>query len=149
MDDPLYLGNVESQRDWSHVGDMVDAVWRLLNQDVLRDDFNGNQDVVDYVVASGTTRSVKEFVTHAFEAVGIIGKWEEGDDPIHEKFVACDRPLVRISPEFYRPADVELLLGDSSRIRSELGWEPKRSFMALVREMVQVDGERYDGGKKS
>jgi GDPmannose 4,6-dehydratase len=111
----LRLGNLESRRDWGFAGDYVRAMWLMLQQN--------SPD--DYVVATGTTRSVGEFVRAAFANVDL--DWE--------RYVVVD-------PRFYRPAEVDLLVGDPSKARNVLGWEPEVSFERLVETMVQADLER-------
>mgnify|MGYP003387703058 CR=1 FL=1 len=130
----IELGNVYAKRDWSDSEDFVDGVWLMLNRDKPK----------DYVLSSGETHSIKEFVQLAFEATGIKGQWLEVDgEPEKTRFIYnCEDKyldLVVINPEFYRPAEVELLLGDSTPIREELGWKPKSSFRDLVTKMVKHD----------
>jgi len=125
--DPIELGNLDAKRDWSDSRDFVEGVWLMLNQDSPK----------DYILSSGETHSIREFIEKAFAVAGIKGCWHgEGLD---EVFVDGDQVLVKINPEFYRPAEVDLLLGDSTPIRKELGWEPKISFDKLVESMVQYD----------
>ena len=136
--EPIELGNVYSKRDWSDSEDFVDGIWLMLNQ----------KEPKDYVLASGETHSIKEFVTQAFAAADIRGQWIEVEGkPERAKFIhSCvDNyyDLVVINPEFYRPAEVDLLLGDSTPIREELGWEPKTSFKDLVNKMVAHDLKAY------
>jgi GDPmannose 4,6-dehydratase len=111
----LRLGNLEARRDWGFAGDYVDAMWRMLQQ----------PEPQDYVIGTGTTHSVGDLVRVAFEHVGL--EWQE--------FVVVD-------PAFYRPAEVDLLLADPTKARTELGWEPKVSFEQLVTMMVDADLER-------
>ena len=108
----LRLGNLEAKRDWGYAGDYVDAMWRMLQAPAPQ----------DYVVGTGTTHSVGELVAAAFDHVGL--DW---------------RKHVIVDPQFYRPAEVDLLIADPSRIRSELGWKPEVSFEALVKMMVDAD----------
>jgi GDPmannose 4,6-dehydratase len=125
--DPIELGNLDAKRDWSDSRDFVEGVWLMLNQDSPK----------DYILSSGEAHSIREFIEKAFAVAGIKGSWHgEGLD---EVFVDGDQVLVKINPEFYRPAEVDLLLGDSTPIRKELGWEPKISFDKLVESMVQYD----------
>jgi GDPmannose 4,6-dehydratase len=112
----LTLGNLDAKRDWGFAGDYVDAMWRMLQQP------EGD----DYVVSTGTTQSVRDYLDAAFTHVG-IDDWEK---------------LVLQDPAFYRPAEVDLLVGDPSKARDKLGWEAKVSFPELVAMMVDADLER-------
>jgi GDPmannose 4,6-dehydratase len=133
--EPLKLGNLNAKRDWSDSKDFVEGVWLMLNQDKPK----------DYVLSSGETHSIKEFIERAFNEAKIIGIWLNENNPekiIYAMPVLDDIqyiPLVVVDPEFYRPAEVDLLLGDSSPIREELGWKPKTSFGELVKKMVEHD----------
>jgi GDPmannose 4,6-dehydratase len=112
MAESLSLGNLDAQRDWGFAGDYVRAMWLMLQQD--RPD--------DYVIATGRTHSVRDFVRLAFAAVDL--PWE---------------PYVKIDPRYYRPAEVDLLVGDASKARRVLGWRPEVSFEELVEQMVAAD----------
>ena len=136
--EPLELGNINSKRDWSDSEDFVKGIWLMLNQ----------QNPKDYVLSSNETHSIKEFVELSFKFAGIEGKWK--GDGINEKFVLHkykaekyfyeDEPvLMRINSAFYRPAEVELLLGDSTPARTELNWTPEISFEKLVERMTLND----------
>ena len=114
-DDKLYLGNLDAKRDWGHARDYVEAMWLMLQQD----------EPDDYVVATGETRSVREFLEHAFALVG--RDWQE---------------FVEIDPRYFRPSEVDLLLGDPTKARNKLGWKPKYSFEDLVKVMVVSDMEQ-------
>jgi GDPmannose 4,6-dehydratase len=116
LQNELALGNLDARRDWGFAGDYVEAMWLMLQQEAAG----------DYVIATGETHSVREFCETAFSHAGLD----------YEKHVVVD-------PRFMRPAEVELLLGDSSKARTELGWEPKVSFDELVRMMVDTDLKRY------
>jgi len=116
LQDGLTLGNLDAKRDWGFAGDSVDAMWRMLQQDTPD----------DYVVSTNETHSVREFLQIAFEHVG-IRDWEQH---------------VRQDPEFFRPAEVDLLIGDSSKARDVLGWQPEVQFADLVRMMVDSDLEQ-------
>jgi GDPmannose 4,6-dehydratase len=111
----LRLGNLDARRDWGYAGDYVEAMWRMLQQDLPR----------DYVVGSGETHSVRELVQLAFSHVGLD----------YRKYVVSD-------PKYYRPAEVDVLLADPSKARRELGWAPKVGFADLVTMMVDADLER-------
>ena len=133
--DLLELGNIESKRDWSDAEDFVDGVWRMLNQ----------QEPREYVLSSNETHTIREFVELAFEAAGIHGEWKGSG--INEIFQQKEtgRVLMAINEKFYRPAEVELLLGDSTKARQELGWKPKTSFKNLIDKMVSSDILSLDG----
>ena len=123
---PLQLGNINARRDWSDSEDFVRAVWLMLNQEEPK----------EYVLSSNETHSVKEFVSLAFQEAGIAGLWSgEGLD---EKFRIFqeNKILAEVNEEFYRPAEIDLLYGDSNPIREELGWRPQYSFQDLVKRMV-------------
>ena len=127
---PIELGNIDAKRDWSHAIDFVDGIWKMLNRDEPK----------DYVLSSGETHSIREFVELAFKSAGINGSWLKIDDtPESEVFVNGTDVLVRINPLFYRPAEVDLLLGSSDLVRKELGWEPHINFKELVNRMVHND----------
>jgi GDPmannose 4,6-dehydratase len=136
---PLELGNIEAKRDWSDAEDFIDGVWMMLNQDVYNKNYNGTPN--DYVFSSNETHTIKEFVEKAFYIVGINGKWIGENE--HLIYVSDNnKTLMQINPKFYRPAEVELLLGDSRRARQELGWAPKISFDRLIEKMVLSDIEK-------
>lgn len=117
LESELRLGNLDAKRDWGFAGDYVDAMWRMLQQDAPG----------DYVIATGETHSVEEFVQEAFSIAGLDWK----------KYVVVD-------PKFVRPAEVQLLLGDPSKAKRVLGWEPKVHFKELVKMMVEADLERLE-----
>jgi GDPmannose 4,6-dehydratase len=128
--EPLQLGNIKAKRDWSDAEDFVKAVWLMLNQEEPK----------EYVLSSNETHSVKEFVSLAFKYAGVSGSW--GGEGMDEKFKVHDGDaavLAETIKEFYRPAEVQLLYGDSNPIREELGWKPEISFDKLVQRMVQND----------
>lgn len=131
----LELGNLNARRDWSDAEDFIDGVWRMLNQ----------QEPREYVLSSNETHTIREFVELAFEAAGIHGEWKGSS--INEIFQQKEtgRVLMVINEKFYRPAEVELLLGDSTKARQELGWEPKTSFKNLVDKMIKNDILLLDG----
>jgi GDPmannose 4,6-dehydratase len=129
---PLQLGNVESKRDWSDAEDFMTGVWLMLNQD--------RKNPKEYILSSNETHSIREFVEEAFNFAGFhrsICRWEgEGLD---EKYFHGSDLFVEVNKDFYRPAEVDLLWGDSSKAREELGWEPKTTFVQLVKKMVDLD----------
>ena len=134
--DPIELGNIYAKRDWSDSEDFIKAVWLMLNQETPK----------DYLLASGETHTIKEFVSIAFQIAGISGNWSKSeDDPLTEKFYLNSQVgevLVQISEKYYRPAEVDLLLGDAKEIKEELGWTPEVSFRQLVAKMVKWDIEQ-------
>ena len=139
--EPLRLGNIEAKRDWSDAEDFVDGVWKMLNQEKHWTHVLWVRDKPqDYVLSSNETHSIKEFVEEAFNIAGFhrsLCRWEgRGKDT---KYYHEDYLLMEIDPQFYRPAEVDLLLGDSTRARKELRWEPKTSFIGLVDKMVRHD----------
>lgn len=128
--DCLYLGNINSKRDWGHAKDYVYMMWLMLQQE--KPD--------DYVIASGETHSVREFVEKSFKVVDIIITWEgEGIDEVGKD--QDGRVLVRIDPQYFRPTEVDLLLGSPEKAKEKLGWVPKHTFDELVEEMVKSDLE--------
>ena len=135
--EPIELGNVKARRDWSDAEDFVDGIWKMLNQEKPN----------EYVLSSNETYTIAEFVWYAFKAAGIEGAWH-GEAELSEfsistkdaiKYEPVVSVLVKINPKFYRPAEVDLLLGDSTKARKELKWEPKTSFEKLVEKMVVND----------
>ena len=137
---PLELGNLEAKRDWSDAEDFVEGVWMMLNQDIYNKNYNGSP--IDYVFSSNETHTIKEFVEKAFATIGINGKWVGENE--HTVYVNDNnKVLVQVNPKFYRPAEVDLLLGNSNKARQELGLAPKISFDNLIKKMVIYDIENY------
>ena len=134
---PIELGNVKAKRDWSDAEDFVKGIWLMLNQKAPN----------EYVLSSNETHTIAEFVWYAFKSAGIEGAWhgqaESSEFSISTKDAIKYDPvvsvLVKINPKFYRPAEVDLLLGDSTKARKELGWKPETSFEQLVDKMVKND----------
>jgi len=120
--DCLYLGNLNAQRDWGHAKDYVEAMWRILQQDVAE----------DYVIATGVTTSIRDFVKMSFAEVAC-------NNPLYQ--LELGKVVVRIDPKYYRPTEVDLLIGDPSKSKTQLGWKPKYDVAALCSEMVQSDLE--------
>jgi len=142
---PLELGNIDSKRDWSHAIDFVDGIWKMLNQDTPN----------EYILASGSTHTIRDFVEKSFAYVGVKGRWEfvNGNRPQNEEFIIYLEDdtavtLVCINTELYRPAEVELLLGDSSQAREKLRWFPTVSFNNLITRMVDNDIKLYQKNKQ-
>ena len=131
-DKPLELGNLNAKRDWGFAGDYVEMMWLMLQQD--------NPDT--YVIATGETHTIREFVEEATNILGYKIKWEGKEDNevgIDEK---SGKILVKVNPKFYRPAEVDLLLGDSSKAEKTLGWKRKVGYKELCKMMIEADIER-------
>jgi GDPmannose 4,6-dehydratase len=127
----IYLGNLDAKRDWGHARDYVEGMWRILQQDQPD----------DYVLATGECHTVREFVEHAFAVVGRKIEWRgEGPQEIGLDAQSGDI-LVEIDPRYFRPAEVDILLGDASKAHKILGWRHQTGFKELVREMVEADLE--------
>jgi GDPmannose 4,6-dehydratase len=129
LDDCLYLGNLEALRDWGHARDYVRAQWLMLQQ----------PGPTDYVIATGEQYSVRTFVDQAATALGLTLAWRGAGVDEHAINADTGRTIVRVDPRYFRPTEVETLLGDASKARRELGWVPEVSFAELVREMVDAD----------
>jgi len=129
--DLLRLGNLEARRDWGYAGDYVEAMWLMLQQD--KPD--------DYVIATGETHTVREFVEHAGRIAGYDIVWEDRGENEAGRDARTGKVLVRIDPKFYRPAEVDLLQGDASKARRVLGWAPRVTFEELVELMMRADLE--------
>lgn len=129
LQEHIELGNLDAKRDWGHAQDYVNAMWLMLQQETPD----------DYVVATGETRTVREFADTAFKAAGYALEWngsginETGTDK------ASGKVLVKVNPEYFRPAEVELLIGDPKKAESKLGWKRKTDFETLVKRMVEND----------
>jgi GDPmannose 4,6-dehydratase len=134
----LYLGNLNSQRDWGHAKDYVEAMWLILQQDKPE----------DFVIATGVTTYIRDFVIMAFNEVGIELTFEGENENEIAKVKACHNPnyqlpigqvVVRVDPQYYRPTEVDLLIGDPTKSKTQLRWKPKYDLPALVKEMVESD----------
>lgn len=126
----LYLGNLNAKRDWGYAKDYVECMWMILQHDTPE----------DFVIATGETRTVREFVEASFAHAGIKLCWK--GEGVEEKGIDVEtgKVLVEVSPEFFRPAEVDLLLGDPTKAREVLGWNPRKtSFDELVRIMTEYD----------
>jgi GDPmannose 4,6-dehydratase len=125
--EPLELGNIYAKRDWSHAKDFVRGIWIMLNQLKPK----------EYLLASGEAHTVKEFIEKAFNIININGHWEGSE--IDEQFIYNNKILVKINPVFYRPAEVDLLLGNPNKAIKELNWTSKISFEEMIKEMIDFD----------
>ena len=141
----LFLGNLDAKRDWGHARDYVEGMWRMLQQ----------ESPDDYVLATGETHTVREFVEKAFKVVGTTVEWKGPTGTVDEVGVDAanpDRVIVRVDPRYFRPTEVDLLLGDPAKAKKVLGWESSTPFDTLVKEMVEADvkmvkGEMQDNDK--
>ena len=141
LQERLYLGNLNAKRDWGHAKDYVRMQWMMLQQDTPE----------DYVIATGEQHSVREFVEIAAKELGFHISWSGGGidevgrvsaiDKDHASAVCLGQNVIAVDPRYFRPTEVETLLGDPSKAKTCLGWEPRISFGSLVREMVQKDLE--------
>ncbi|MEM8561685.1 MAG: GDP-mannose 4,6-dehydratase [Pseudomonadota bacterium] len=134
--DQLQLGNLDARRDWGFAGDYVEGMWRMLQQD--------QSDT--YVLATQRTQSVRDFVNLAFQAVDKTIEWVGDADSEQGLCTKTGRELVSVNPNFYRPAEVDLLIGDSSKARNELGWEARATLEQLCEMMVEADLFRVQRG---
>ena len=134
---PIYLGNLDATRDWGHAKDYARGMWLMLQQ----------PDPDDFVLATGETHSVREFVERAFACVDRIVVWRgTGIDEVGVD-AKSDEPLVKVDPRYFRPTEVEALLGDASKAHQRLGWRPEIGFEDLVHQMVQADLTNISDGQ--
>ena len=137
LEECMYLGNVSSKRDWGHAKDYVEGMYLMLQQEKAN----------DYVLATGISATIREFAIMAFAVLGIAikftGKKEKEVGIVTGSASGCKtregQVVVRIDPRYYRPTEVDLLIGDASKARKELGWRPRYTLNALVEEMVEHD----------
>ena len=137
LTDKLYMGNIDAKRDWGHAKDYVEAMWLILQQEKPE----------DFVIATGQTTSVRDFIKMAFAEVGVeIGFLGQGVEEIGYVISCTDdfafihgQELVKIDPAYFRPTEVDLLIGDPSKAKEKLGWQPKYSLAQMIQEMVQAD----------
>jgi len=142
MQDCLYMGNIDSQRDWGHAKDYVEAMWLILQQDTPE----------DFVISTGVTTSVRDFIKMAFKEVGVELKFEgEGVDEIGivvsssnpEYAFKVGQVVIKIDPTYFRPTEVDLLIGDNTKSKTKLGWVPKYTLPMLVEEMMEADVQLF------
>jgi len=129
LDDALYLGNLDAERDWGYARDYVEGMWMMLQQ----------PEPDDYVLATGESHSVREFAELAFERIGVDLQWRGNGEDETGVDGATDRVVVRVDPTYFRPTEVTRLLGDASKAHRVLGWRAKTGFAELVAEMVDSD----------
>jgi nucleoside-diphosphate-sugar epimerase len=129
LQDKIFLGNLDARRDWGHARDYAEGMWLMLQQEAPD----------DYVLATGETHSVREFVERAFACIGRKIEWRGAGHAEQGVDARDDRVLVEVDPRYFRPTEVDALLGDPTKARTKLGWHHKVSFDALVREMVEAD----------
>ena len=136
--DCLYLGNLNAKRDWGHAKDYVEGMWRMLQQDKPE----------DFVLATGETTMVRDFLSMAFEEVGIELVFEGNQENEIAKVARCNNPdyqlpvgktVVKVDPNYYRPTEVDLLIGDPTKAKTILGWQPKYTVKSLCKEMIEND----------
>lgn len=146
LQDKLFMGNLDAKRDWGHAKDYVEAMWRILQQDVPE----------DYVIATGVTTDVREFIRMAFAELEITLEFKGKGDQEKGYIVACTnteyllekgKEVVCIDPRYFRPAEVGLLMGDATKAKIKLGWQPQYDLAALIREMVRADLESFSKEK--
>lgn len=136
----IYLGNLDAKRDWGHARDYVEGMWRMLQADIAD----------DFVLATNDTRSVREFVERAFNAVEMNIKWKGTSGSVDEIGVDAtneENVLVRVDARYFRPTEVDVLIGNPAKAKEALGWEPTTKFEDLVTEMVNADLADVDAGK--
>ncbi|MBA6365074.1 GDP-mannose 4,6-dehydratase, partial [Colwellia sp. BRX8-8] len=134
--DVLELGNIDAKRDWGFAKDYVEGMWRMLQAD--------KPDT--YVLATNRTETVRDFVTMSFKAVGIALEWSGTEENEVAKDISSNKIVVRVNPKFYRPAEVELLIGDPTKANNELDWQPRTTLEELCEMMVQADLVRNESG---
>lgn len=134
LQEKLFLGNLDAERDWGHAKDYVEGMWRMLQQEKAD----------DYVLATGVKITVRKFVELAFAEVGIQLKWE--GKGVDEKGIntKTNKVIVEVDPKYFRPTEVDLLIGDPSKAKKELGWQPTTTLEQLVKEMVAADVKLFE-----
>ncbi|MDP3392401.1 MAG: GDP-mannose 4,6-dehydratase, partial [Sediminibacterium sp.] len=143
LQETLYLGNLDAQRDWGHAKDYVEGMWRMLQQDTAE----------DFVLATGITTYIRDFVRMAFEEVGVeLSFTGEGVNEVGVIYkisntqahgMKLGQVVVKVDPRYYRPTEVDLLIGDPTKANTKIGWKPKYTLAAMVKEMVAADIELF------
>jgi GDPmannose 4,6-dehydratase len=153
--EPLKIGNLSAKRDWSAAEDFVRGIYMMMNQECFRCDLQPElyregkytkdliEPLTEYLLSSNETHTVEEFIEKSFKAAGIDIIWTNNDDKRVAHIAGTDKLAVQVDTSFYRPAEVELLWGDSNKVRSELGWKPEISFEDLVKKMTEWDINNY------
>ena len=129
LQEKLYIGNLNAKRDWGHARDYVEGMWLMLQQDKPE----------DYVLATGITTTVRDFCFMAFSEVGISINWEGKGNQEKGIDASTGKVLVEVDPNYYRPTEVDLLIGDATKAKEQLNWQPKVNVSSLVKEMVASD----------
>ncbi len=137
LQDCLYIGNLDAQRDWGHAKDYVEAMWLMLQQEQPE----------DFVIATGITTRIRDFIRMAFAEIGIALGFEGSGDQEFGIVKACKGSytipagtiVVKVDPQYYRPTEVDLLIGDATKAKKKLGWVPKYSLADMVKEMIESD----------
>jgi GDPmannose 4,6-dehydratase len=135
--DVLELGNLDARRDWGFAGDYVDGMWRMLQ----------HKPATDYVLATGVTRSIRDFVAEAGRHLGFAIEWQGAGRDERGIDRTTGRVIVRVNPKLFRPAEVDIVCGDASKASRELGWKPHTSFSDMVRMMAEADDRRVREGR--
>jgi GDPmannose 4,6-dehydratase len=145
LQDTLYLGNLDAKRDWGHAKDYVEGMWRILQHDTPE----------DFVLATGKTTQIRDFVKMAFKEAGIELAFEGKDENEFAKVVSCSgkyqvpvgQVVLMVDPRYYRPTEVDLLIGDATKAKEQLGWEPKYTLAEMITEMVASDLKLFEKNK--
>jgi len=137
LQEKVYLGNLEAKRDWGHAIDYIEGMWLMLQQEKPE----------DYVLATGVTTSVRDFTTIAFKEAGIDLKWEGRGVNEVGKDKKTGNVIIEVDPNYFRPTEVDLLIGDASKAKNQMGWEPKITLKELIKEMVKADIDLFTRDK--
>ncbi len=131
-EEKLFLGNLNAQRDWGYAPDYIEGMWQMLQQ----------QEADDYLLATGETHSVREFVELAFKEVGVELFWQGKNETEQGIDQTTGKALVEVDPNYYRPTEVDILIGNPEKAKQKLGWQPRTNFYELVRIMMNADAEK-------